>query len=158
MPALLAPIFALAFNVLCQMLTVHITKRIGLSIIAGLIAGLLATAALCFAIETDFAGWIVELTTTIALSYCFWVFLNLNITALRIRILRELLLSPGHAMARTDLDQIYHPQEMLDRRLARLLASGDIVLNADGRYTLAKSRLLHLARLVNFVSRFVIPR
>jgi hypothetical protein len=63
--------------------------------------------------------WLLGGATFLALAFGFWTFLNLNITSMRIRILRELLRAGG-CMALSDMAEIYTPAERLRRRLERL--------------------------------------
>jgi len=90
----LAPVAGLAANVFAQIACARILRRLGLSIVAGALCGLLVTA-LCTALDSTSAGialaadWAVAILTYFALAFGYWAFLNLNITSLRIRILRE---------------------------------------------------------------------
>jgi hypothetical protein len=77
------------------------------------------------------------------LSYCYFHFINLGETARRIRILREIRLAGG-VIAPNDLQRRYNAREMLDRRVARLLGTGQLVL-ADGRFRVGKPLMRAIA-------------
>ena len=56
-------------------------------------------------------------------------------TSLRFRLIRELARGPAQGLTYPELLQRYNAREILDRRLARLSASG-IILQEEGRYRL----------------------
>ena len=82
-------------------------------------------------------------------------FLNLNITSMRIRILRELLRAGGH-MALSDMAVSYTPAERLRRRLERLEKGGQIMCE-DGRWRLRSWQVLAIARCVETWRSFILP-
>src|SRR5262245_23368929 len=86
--------------------------------------------------------WFLLALTCAALAVAFWAFLNLNVTSLRIRMLRELLHS-DHGMTRAELFDRYSAEEFLRRRLARLERSGDFAL-VDGHYSIGSRKLLYV--------------
>ena len=104
------------------------------ALVCGFLLGLfvmavIVAASVPAAISTgDLAGlWVTLGLTYVALAFGFWAFLNLNMTSLRIRMLRELLHSE-RGMARAELLGRYSPEEFLRRRIARLERSGDLAL------------------------------
>jgi hypothetical protein len=99
---------------------------------------------------------VVNLVIASALGFCYWNFLNLNITSLRIRILREMLQMDGYSMTHVDLRSRYGESEMLDRRLQRLLTAKQIQYK-NGRYTLQSTPLLWLANILRQLRRIIIP-
>jgi hypothetical protein len=93
--------------------------------------------------------------TYLARAFGFWAFLNLNITALRIRILRELLRAGG-SMALSDMPAVYTPVERLNRRLERLAKGGQITCK-DGRWRLRSWQVLAIARGVKALRGLIFP-
>lgn len=148
-----APLLALAANVVAQVALYRLRPRAGLlrSELAGFAVGGAALglahalagappqppgeAAALFAANALCYG---------ALGYCYFHFGNLGETARRVRIVRELAAAPGGLT----LEQIlrrYDAREIFDRRLARLTGTGQIVLR-DGRYFIASPVLAAMAR------------
>ena len=147
-----APIIGLGTNCLMHILCRKVLGlRTGYALVCGFLLGLVimavvAAANVPAAISTvDLAGlWATLGLTYVALAFGFWAFLNLNMTSLRIRMLRELLHSE-HGMSQTELFGRYSAEEFLRRRLARLERSGDLVF-VDARYRLGSQKLLYLDR------------
>ena len=78
-----------------------------------------------------------------ALSYCYFHFINLCLTARRIRLIRDLFVAPDGLT----LDQIlenYNARDILAKRIQRLLGSGQIV-EQNGRYLVGKPAVLFAA-------------
>ena len=89
---------------------------------------------------------IVSVLVFCGLSYCYFHFINLCTTARRIRLVRDLFASPDGLT----LDQIlenYNAQDMLSKRIQRLLNSGQIV-EQNGRYFVSKHLVLFAAWLM----------
>ena len=150
-----APLAGLALTVLIQIMVVHVSRgKVGASIIIGILGGLavtLAAIALGRAETLRAPGgfvdtWLLGVATYLALAFGFWAFLNLNITSMRIRILRELLRAGGR-MALSDMAVFYTPAERLRRRLERLEKGGQIILE-DGRWLPGSWQVLAIARCV----------
>jgi hypothetical protein len=149
------PVLALAVNCAIFLgLQRAFGSRLSLSILAGLGLGLATSFGL--ALESlrppDVSpeeSLICQIGTYLGLSFCFWAFLNLNITSLRIRMIRQLLLSNG-ALAISDLLASYPDSERFQRRLTRLKNSRQIAL-IDGKWRLQSSTLLILARGIDLV-------
>ncbi len=145
-----APIIGLGTNCLMYILGRKVFGiRTGFALVCGFLLGLFIAAVVVAtnvpaAISTgDLAGlWATLGLTYVALAFGFWAFLNLNMTSLRIRMLRELLRSE-HGMARAELFDRYSPEEFLRRRLARLERSGDLGL-FDGHYSVRSRKLLYV--------------
>ena len=124
------------------------------SIFGGLAVGFVAivTAALESLRYADIdpaESLICQIGTYLALSFCFWAFINLNITSLRIRVMRDLLQSGGSA-ALQDVRAAYSDVERLQRRLMRLRNAGQIEL-VDGNWRLRSSLVLSVARCIDVV-------
>ena len=82
-------------------------------------------------------------TTYIALCYCYFHIFNMSETARRVRILREI--DCGKSLS--ELSGVYQSGRMLENRLERLLATGQIKLS-DGRYFIRSRTLLYAAKLL----------
>lgn len=149
----IAPLAGLAIDVVTQIVVVHLTRgKVGASIIIGILSGLALTLAVVSLGLTKAPGatdgfvdtWLLGVATYFALAFGFWAFLNLNITSLRIRILRELLRAGG-SIALSDMPAVYTPAERLNRRLERLAKGGQITCE-DGRWLLRSWQVLAIAR------------
>lgn len=161
----IAPLAGLAFDVSTQIVVVHLSKgKVGASIIVGMVSGLALTLAVIALGLTEAPGvtygfvdiWLLGATTYLALAFGFWAFLNLNITSLRIRILRELLRAGG-SIALSDMPVLYTGAERLRRRLERLENGGQIMCK-DGRWRLCSRQVLVIARCVEAWRSFILPR
>ncbi len=158
----LSPIIALMINVVSQIISVHLTQRIGMSILIGLLLGLIENTLFChFLFITDSSlfsidNWCVSILTYLALSFCYWAFLNLNITSLRIRIARELLLEKNGILTTKILLQRYSPQEFINRRIQRLETTGQIK-DQDGKWILLSKKLLLFVIVSTALRKLIIP-
>jgi hypothetical protein len=159
-----APLAGLALTVLTQIMVVHVYRgKVGASIIIGILGGLAVTlgAIALGRAETPSATsgsvdtWLLGVATYLALAFGFWTFLNLNITSMRIRILRELLRAGGR-MALSDLAVFYTPAERLRRRLERL-EKGRQIMREDGRWLLRSWQVLAIARCVEALRNLLYP-
>lgn len=155
-----APVLGLAVNVLVQASWTRLFHdQVGRSIIAGLSCGIaadvLGIACGPAVLLRSASTWAVTILTYLALAFGFWAFLNLNITSLRIRLLREL--SHGHDhVSRAELLRRYSPEEVLHRRLERLRLGGQLRLEA-GRWRISSRTLLRLARSMALLRSVIHP-
>jgi hypothetical protein len=161
----LAPLIGLVIDVFSQIVAVHVLRlRLSYSIVAGIVCGSVGTAALVLFGSRTLPGhsanladiWSVACLTYLALAYGFWTFLNLNITSLRIRVLRAMLRAGG-VMPVGDVIKQYGPDERLTRRLERLRNGKQIVLEA-GRWRLNSWEVLAIARGMEVLRSIVMPR
>ncbi len=148
----IAPVFGLATNVIVQALCAHVVKRLGVSIIAGFLGGLAVSITIAAYASPLPGAWLTSAITFIALGFGYWSFLNLNVTSLRIRILRELLALPS--LSRESLAQQYNADEFLRRRLARLIAGNQA--RRDGDAIVLESPLLKTISGITRFARWVI--
>jgi hypothetical protein len=160
----IAPLAGLALTVLTQIVVVHVSGgKVGASIIIGILGGLAVTLAVIALGRAGAPGamgefvdtWLLGVATYLALAFGFWAFLNLNITSMRIRILRELLRAGG-GMASSDVTVFYTPAERLRRRLERLETGGQIK-REDGHWRLGSWQVLAIARCVEALRRLLFP-
>jgi hypothetical protein len=159
-----APLAGLMLTVLTQIVFVHLSRgKVGASIIIGIFCGLAATLAAIAQGRAEMPGatggfvdtWLLSAATYLALAFGFWTFLNLNITSLRIRILRELLRAGGR-IALSEMPMLYTGAERLRRRLERLEKGGQILCE-DGRWRLRSWQVLAIARCVQAWRSFILP-
>lgn len=94
------------------------------------------------------AAWLL---TYLSLAY-FYVFgfFNLGESARRIRLLIELQAAGERGLTLEQILRAYNARMIIDARLQRLLASGQIV-ERDGRYTVGTPVMLSLAKLLVFL-------
>ncbi len=159
----LAPIFGLAAALGIQIAYVHLFHgRTGTSIKVGLLCGLIVsvfTAASGLGPDATRGSAVPVLAVTVltylALAWGYWAFLNLNITSLRVRILREIL-NAKTAILRTELLKRYSPDEFLRRRLERLERSGQI-RKQNQRWLLTSGTLHAFARFMGVLRTLVLP-
>jgi hypothetical protein len=159
----LAPLAGLVINVFSEIISVHVLHlRLSHSIVAGMLCGAVGMATLLvFGLRTfpegspSFADiWGVGSLTYLALAYGFWTFLN--ITSLRVRVLRAMLRA-GSVMPVGDVMKQYGPEERLTRRLERLRNGKQITLEG-GRWRLNSWEVLAIARCVEFLRLIVMPQ
>lgn len=152
----LSPALGLAVNVAVQVASFRARPAMGLlrSEYLGFAAGLAGVAA------AEWAGWtlrtgaappvdaafraLLSLGCYAALGYCHFHFVNLGETARRIRLLRELH-DAGGALTRAELVARYGAREIVAKRVARLLGTGQVVLR-KGRYHVGNPVVLTIAR------------
>lgn len=154
----LAPLIGLFADTLTQIASCHLTRRPALSIALGALAGLGVTGAVIGSTRS-LAGWpggAVALMTYAALAFGFWAFLNLNLTSLRIRLLREALHQPV-GMPLEEILRRYSSDETLARRLERLKKNGQLA-HSSGRWYLNRSSFLIIARILEGTRALLIPR
>lgn len=141
---LLSPVIAMGVNVLGQVTSKRLLfKRVAVlkSEAFGFALGLAAVLAVnwdqwstcCLELSELWAGLISDMLLYGLLSYCYFHFVNLSVTARRIRILRDLARAGADGLSRDELIAHYGPADIVGIRLGRLLGSGQIV-QRDGRY------------------------
>jgi hypothetical protein len=161
----LAPFFGGCAEILVYLVLVHTIGRRNLSLLAGILVGALvagwsATAGLSAGEWTapDRVGYTLAVALAFAaITFCFWALINLNVTALRIRVLREIWLAPGHELPAADLESRYNVDAIFDVRVRRLADLGHLALDG-GRVRLAKSTLVTIGKAINLIRSIVIPQ
>lgn len=153
------PVVCLVINMLSQVLSVRCFPKIGLlkSVFIGFALGslgLVLSAAflspeISLPMRERLADFTVQLITYAAFGYCYFHFLNLGETARRIRILRELSESNG-GLTREQLLERYNAGQIIERRLARLLGNGQIILKS-GAYYIGSPVVLLMAKSLVFL-------
>ena len=155
---LVLPVACFALEVLAQLVS-HRLTAIGLlrSEFLGFAAGLAALAAGGGAIALagpltagDAAGYLAtDLAIYGSLGYCYFHFINLGVTARRIRLLRELDAAPG-GLTRGEILARYDAAAMVEIRLGRLLGSGQVALR-DGRFHARRGQVAAISRIYAFL-------
>jgi len=102
--------------------------------LAGVAATSLALAPAAPSPAEAAGGLAANLLLFAALAYCYFHFVNLAITARRIRLLLELAAAPG-GLSLGEIVARYGARDMVAKRLLRLEGSGQIRVR-DGRYVL----------------------
>jgi len=152
---LTAPLFAFAANLALQ-LALRRSRNAGGRAAAearGFVAGLLALTALSALGWGGAAGAVVALGVVVAngliyvgLAYGFFHFVNLAVTARRVRLVRELRSHPDGLTLQQLLER-YSAADMIELRLGRLLATGQIAERA-GRYHLQGRSITTISRIM----------
>lgn len=153
----LSPLAALAVNVITQVIVVHLIFRIRLSIIIGIMFGLFADIVMLFSVWNTLSmeDGFVSILTYLALSFCYFAFLNLNMTSLRIRIARELLNANEKGLNAEILLQCYSPLELINRRIKRLEETGQIA-KLNGKLILQSRKLIIFVYVSSALRRLLI--
>ena len=163
---LLGIVAALAVNVLAQITLVRLSRGTHFlrSAAGGFAAGLLALALLEAGLVTaqPLAGetWektlLVGLPTYVALSYCFFNFVNLGQSSIRIRLYSEIAAIPS-GVSVEQMAREYNEEALMHARLHRLTESGDIV-ERDGRYFVGRRRLVSVAAVIFGLKAFILGK
>lgn len=118
----LIPPAALCVNVLAQILCARAKMPLLKSVFVGFFAGL---AAVPLATRSGAGNMAANAAIYAGLGYCYFHFLNLGETARRIRLMREIYEAERPISAR-ELETRYSPAEMLERRIQRLVNTGQL--------------------------------
>lgn len=157
--ALIAASLAMLANVAAQLMVfrrLRVPGRLFKSQMAGTLAGGLALAALLGrapggALSADVLSAGALLYAAFCYVYFHWN--NMGETARRIRMLRELAAAP-EGLSVEDMVRRYSAREILERRLERLSAAGQI-RESEGRLVLTSSAVLLSARLMGLAKQIV---
>ena len=162
----LSPLAGLAVDAVACVLAYRLRPQRGLlsAEYVGLAAGAGSTALL-FALLAPFLTGprgealgraFLALASFAALGYCHFHFVNLGETARRIRLLRELKIAGG-ALSHAELVARYGAREVVERRLARLVGTGQIVRRGD-RYYAAGSAVAAMAACMLRLKKLLLGR
>jgi hypothetical protein len=162
----LIPLFALALNVLVQVLGFRFLPGLGLlnSIIAGFAVGLastlVSTAYVLFSApqspHESISLMLVNAIIFSALGYGYFHFVNLGETARRIRLLIELS-EAGEGLALDEVLSRYSTAEMVRKRLERLIANGQVI-QRGGRYFTGRPTMLWISRSISAMKLIVLGK
>lgn len=151
----LAPVTGLIVDVVVHVLSSRISegKRPVQDIIRGVVAGLAATvlisaaslAVLRYTWEDSAALLAMNGVTHLALAYGYIGYVGLNLTSLRIHILK-LLWKSGGRMPRATIEGLYGNDSVIDLRIAMLLQDGYLE-EKQGRLHTGRRTVLYIAKL-----------
>ncbi len=99
---------------------------------------------------------LMNLIAYAALAFGYFNFVNMSITSLRIRMLREMLNHDGE-MSREKLLSCYSTDQMIEMRITRLIGGAHLVERL-GRLHVGKRRFLLLARIFTLLRWIVFGR
>ncbi len=102
------------------------------------------------------AEFAVRLLSYAGLSYCYFHFVNLGQSSIRVRIYSEVVNNPMGLKIDT-LKQDYNETTLVKTRLQRLTSSGDVVEH-DGRYFVGRYRLVVVARILFFAKQLLLGK
>jgi hypothetical protein len=166
MVSLITPIAAILINLATQVILYRVRRgrEYFRSIIEGFLAGaIVLTASEAFFIlsanrVTDrlILALLVNGPIYICLSYCYYNFVQLGQTSIRIRMYTEIALRPS-GVAISEIEREYDERGLTEVRLQRLLESGDII-ERDRSYFIGRTRLLHIANLIFAAKQFLLRK
>lgn len=153
---------ALGVNVIVQVVAVRLSR--GAHFLRSVVIGFAAGA--CFLVASELAlpsvsgsfwrGFVANPIWYAALSYCYFNFINLGQSSIRIRIYEEIRRHPD-GMPAAELDRKYNEALLMHMRLERLMESGDIGLSS-GRYFIRRKRLVPIATIIFQMKRIVLGK
>jgi len=156
MSSLFTPIAALAINMAVQIVGFRLRRGCHFfrSVVEGFFLGgvglLIIEALLIIADQTRgdsvAMALLVNLPTYLALSYCYYSFVQLGQTSIRLRMYSEIA-SRASGVTIEEMEREYDESALTDMRLRRLIESGDI-LEKDGRYFIGRRRLLVVVHII----------
>jgi hypothetical protein len=166
MNGILCPLAAMAVNVIAQIAAYRLRRgsQFFRSIVEGFLAGAVALAILEFMLapvsgrlnDNVILGLLVNVPIYLALSYCFYNFVQLGQTSIRIRIYSEIAARPGGINVE-QMRREYDDKALTEGRLRRLIESGDIV-EREGRYYVGRNRLVGISTVIFGAKRFLLGK
>jgi hypothetical protein len=138
LPAIIT-VAALLGNVLSQILSLLLFKKLGvlnsafLGFILGFVIVCRAASLECF-------------VTYVALSYCYFHFINMGETARRVRILAELRDSK-EGLSEKEILERYNSKEIVEKRITRLVKNRQVVIR-DNKYYIAAPVMLFASKIM----------
>lgn len=161
---LLSPVVALTFNVIVQVMAFRRSR--GGHFFRSVIAGFLGGAGALVLLEAAHAflakSWepadalLLDVPIYAALSYCYYNFVQLGQTSIRIRLYMEIAERAG-GLAAVEIARTYNERTLMHARLQRLLESGDIV-ERGGRFLIGKQRLVLVAFVLFLAKKILLGR
>lgn len=142
----LTPVIGLLVNVVTHVALSRIRKGRGqmVCMFAGTSSGLVADVAISSKLlfSAGFTGDVIacmaiNFITYMALAWCYFHFVNLNLASLRIRLLNEISLTEDGVLE-DEISKRYNAESVIATRLERLAGWGHLV-ERDGRYFVGKS-------------------
>jgi hypothetical protein len=136
-------------NATIEVLWFRIFRAGGLfrAMLAGFLGGLAALAVASWAFgDRSVWGALCNAGTYICFSYVLFHWNNMGETGRRVRLAIELQNAPN-GLTRNEILARYGHREIVDRRIARLLASRQII-ETNSRYHVANTSVLTMARII----------
>lgn len=159
----LIPLIALAVNVIIQVASFRIIRKIGLlkseylGFFLGIIFLIYMETWVCFQLFLSLGEsaciFIVNSLAYCALGYCYFHFINLNETARRIRILTELFYSEN-GLSQQEVLGVYNAEEIIGRRIKRLVDHGQVI-EKNGKYFIGNPAFLLMAKAVEIMKSVI---
>lgn len=143
----LAPVLGMIINIAVHVIVSRFNR--GRSqikcLILGFVFGLICVVAVSLTAHSRqidnldfFAYLLLDCIAYSASAYVYFHFININVASLRIRILQEVIESPG-GLTQDGVLSHYNVEQMLDKRIDRLVASNQLV-EKNGIYHLGSNR------------------
>lgn len=166
MDTLVSPIAAMLVNVAAQVF--FFRSRQGgqyfRSILEGFLFGGVALVAFeTFSVVSSSAtadrllmAGTVNLPIFLCLSYCYYNFVQLGQTSIRIRMYTEIASRP-EGVAVEEIEHEYDEAALTELRLRRLIESGDVIAKG-GCYFVARRRLLLIANIIFAAKHFLLRK
>jgi len=163
----LAPVFGLAVNIAVQFVISRLPLAIGkvrrqfLSFGCGLAATALRLGpelySAGFTLPDAIGCFALHLLAYAMAGFIFFNVINLNISSLRIRMLKEYLREHPQPLPDRVLREKYPARAMLDARLARLVSGGQVILR-NGRYHIHPGLVAAIGHFFVFLQRFLLRK
>lgn len=161
-----SPISAIVINVTAQVILFRVRRgsQYFRSIIEGFLLGaaaLVAFEAFLVASSSDVIDRIVlaigvNTPIYVCLSYCYFNFVQLGQTSIRIRMYTEIALRPAGVMI-SEIEGEYDETALIEVRLQRLIESGDITVRGS-TYLIGRKRLLFVANIIFAAKHFLLRK
>ena len=141
---IMAPVMGQLINTIMHITWSQVTKgkshlsSIVLSFLAGELIQILFTCDTLYRCSASTQDWVGALAlnsmTTLGFGYCYFTFVNLLKTSLRIRVLDELQANRKMGMTEFELSKIYDAKDVASMRIFRLESWGQIKRHGDKLY------------------------
>jgi hypothetical protein len=166
MSSLVSPIVATVVNVLAQIILFRLRRgsQYFRSIIQAFLLGAITLlVGEAFFVATGesvsdrlFLALAVNVPIYLGLSYCYYNFVQLGQTSIRLRMYSEIMTHAAGAMI-SEIEREYNERDFTEVRLQRLLESGDVI-ERDGNYFIGRRRLLHIANVIFAAKQFLLGK
>lgn len=165
MPNLLIPIFSVLVNLIVQVLAFRHWKGSNyfLSIVLGFVAGLVAFVIMevlflrqTFSTDQLLTAFLVNAPIYVCLAYCFYSFVQLGQTSIRIRLYAEIASTPG-GLGVKEVASEYSDDSLVAVRIHRLVESGDLI-EMNGAFFVGRGRLPLIGNILFSAKRFLLGK
>ncbi len=153
---ILVPIIGLSTNVLVQVISFRYFSKLELlkSEYLGFTFGFLNVFLLelytFFSSKISLLAFLFVFSTNfiiyLSLGYCYFHFINLGVTARRIRILRELY-ETKKGLSLNEIMQRYNAKDIVEMRINRLVNNGQIIFK-NNKYFIGKPIMLYIVKVI----------